>query len=154
MAYRSLFDPVVLADVRARVDRLTPNLRPRWGTLDAQRLCCHMADALRIGLGEIEVEPAAPGFMTSRLGRWMVIDSPLPWPRGIKAPEAFFSSPVEINQFERDRMRLHDVLVRFSQGGKAGVAWGVSPVFGALTAAQWARLNARHCDHHLRQFGI
>lgn len=154
MAYRSLFDGAVRADVVARLDRLTPNQRPRWGSLDAPRLLCHLADALRISLGEIDAGAPKPGFMCSRLGRWMAIDSPMPWPKGITVPEAFFTTPTEPHQFERDRMILRDVILRFAQGPAASAKWGVSPAFGALSPQQWARLDARHCDHHFRQFGI
>jgi hypothetical protein len=140
--------------VRARVDRLLPIQRPHWGSLDAPRLLCHLADALRIGLGEIAPGPTVPGFMTSGLGRWLAIDSPLPWPKGMIVSEAFFSSPVESDRFERDRMRLHGLVERFAQGEAASGRWGISPSIGALTPAQWGRLSARHCDHHLRQFGL
>lgn len=152
--YRSLFAAEVRAEVLARIDRLTPAHRPRWGKLDAVRLLCHLTDAVRISLGEIDAGPVQPGFMTSRLGRWLAIDSPMPWPKGITVPEAYFSTAPEPNQFERDRMRLRDQLSRLAQGAAASQRWGVSPVFGALSADQWGRLNARHCDHHLRQFGV
>ena len=152
MAYRSLFDAAVRSDVLARIDVLTPNRRPRWGTLDAHRVLCHMTDALHIGLGELDAGPVKSGFMTSRVGQWLVIDSPFPWPKGVAVPEVFFTTAVEANQFERDRMRLHHVIGRFAQGSAASQRWGVSPVFGVLGPEQWARLSARHCDHHLKQF--
>lgn len=153
MAFRSLFTPAVRTEMRERLDRLLPGTRPRWGKLDAPRLLCHLADSLRISLGEIDAGPHQPGFMSSRLGRWLVIDGPMPWPKGIAVPEAFFSTPVEPSQFERDRMVLHDLIERFARGSSAETRWGVSPNFGALSPDQWARLNARHLDHHFRQFG-
>jgi len=153
MAYRSLFQAQVRGDVLAHLDALTPNQRPRWGRLDVQRMFCHLIDALHIGLGELDAGPVKTGFMSSRVGQWLVIDSPFPWPKGVAVPEAFFTTVAEPNQFEHDRMRLHQTIERFSQGPAASLHWGISPVFGRLSPEQWARLGARHCDHHLKQFG-
>lgn len=149
----SLFDPAVRAGILARLDRLLPNARPRWGTLTPQRMLCHLADSLRISLGELDAGPAGRGFAASALGRWLVIDAPLPWPHGLRVPEPFFTTPAEPGAFERDRMALRALLERFS-GPQATPRWGSSPLLGALAPAQWARLNARHCRHHLRQFGL
>jgi hypothetical protein len=32
--------------------------------------------------------------------------------------------------------------------------WPVHPLFGPLSARAWGVLTIRHCDHHLRQFGV
>ena len=147
-----LSDPVVRAAMLARLDRLTPTTRPRWGGLTAPRLLCHLADSFRITFAELDAGPPIPGFASTGIGRWLAISSPLPWPKGIRVPEAFFTTPAETGTFERDRVALRDLIERFADPGRVA-RWGVSPAFGALSATQWSRLSARHLDHHLRQFG-
>jgi LPS sulfotransferase NodH len=43
---------------------------------------------------------------------------------------------------------------RFASGGPAGCAQHPHSFFGPLTPAEWAELNYKHLDHHLRQFGV
>ena len=148
-----LAKPSVRAVLLARLGRLTPSSRARWGALDASRLLCHLADSLHVALGELDAGPLVPGFAATAVGRWLAISSPLPWPKGIRVPEGFFLTPAEAGAFERDRVVLRDLIGRFAEPGRIA-RWGVSPAFGALSATQWSRLCARHLDHHLRQFGL
>ena len=85
------------------------------------------------------------------LGRWFVIWSPIPWPKGkIKAPASFFATSPS-PRFEEDREALIEAVGRFEKPD--GIAWAESPFLGKLTPRDWAALNARHLDHHLSQFG-
>lgn len=145
-------DPAARAALAERLRRLAPDARPRWGTLDAPRMLAHLIDALRIGYGEHEPgtpDPPAPRFFATALGRWLVIDAPLPWPKGkAKSPPEWFATAP--GDFDADRERLIAELERFDEPRER---WGASPIFGALSPAQWGRLSWRHIDHHLRQFG-
>jgi len=130
---RSLFDHVVRDRLRVRIDHLTPVTRPRWGTMNAQRALCHLADALRIMFGEHSAGPLqGPAFLRSGVVRWVVIASPLPWPKGLKTGEAFMVTPAEPGAFERDRVAVHDLIARCT-GPEATPRWGIHPVFGDLS---------------------
>jgi len=82
------------------------------------------------------------------LGRWLVISSPFPWPKGVQVPPVMFES--DPGDFEADRQQVVAYVERFAAGPQQD--WGVSPAFGPLKPTGWARLNWRHLDHHLRQF--
>ncbi len=147
---QTLFDPKAREQVLARIARLSPEARARWGRLTVDRMVVHLVDGLKVAFGESESE-FQPGILSTRLGRWMVIDAPIPWPRGkVDAPEVFFRTDPSAD-FERDRDTLHDYVERFARGPEQ--VWGRSPLLGNLGPEQWARLNWRHIDHHLRQFG-
>ena len=140
------------ARLRERLLRLPPDARPRWGALDAGAMLCHLVDSLRIAYGEQEPgtpERPVPAFFRTRLGRWLVIDSPLPWPKGrLRSPVEWFATPR--SDFEADRQLLLAEMDRFDEPRERR---GCSPAVGPLDAAQWGRLCWRHCDHHLKQFG-
>jgi len=147
----SLLDAPTRERFLERIRALPPEARPRFGTLTADRMVCHLHDGLRIAFGELK-PPRQRTPLKNALGRWLVIWSPIPWPKGrIKAPPSFFATPPS-PRFEEDREALLAAVRRFERPDD--VAWGESPFLGRLGPRDWAALNARHLDHHLSQFGV
>ena len=147
---KSLFEPAVRDETIRRLRQVRADACPAWGTLTAPRMMCHLLDSLKISFGDVPVT-FKPNPLANALGRWFVISCPLPWPRGrLKAPPIFFAT-APAPEFEQDRAAVIAGLERFARG--PAQAWGISPFLGPLTPEQWAKLNYRHCDHHLRQFG-
>jgi hypothetical protein len=146
----SLLDAAARDVIVARIRALGPDATPRFGTLTAGRMVCHLLDGLKIAFGELQPEPVFSPLRNA-LGRWLVIWSPIPWPKGkVKAPPGFFSTAPAA--FEADRDALVEYVKRFERPGE--VSWGMSPLLGTLDAREWAALNARHLEHHLSQFGV
>ena len=56
--------------------------------------------------------------------------------------------------FEAERQRLLGLIASFAAGGPAGCTKHPHSFFGPLTPVEWAELNYKHLDHHLRQFGV
>lgn len=132
----------------ARLKRLTPHAQPRWGSLDASRMLCHLADAQDAGLGDLEVKPTGPRafrhFPLKHLAIYVV-----PMPRNTKAPPEMLTT--HPGDFEDDRRRVLEGMSRM-----ATAPLGQGPdhfLLGRLTWDQWNILNWKHIDHHLRQFG-
>ena len=61
----TLFSRSTRAKIHARLDQLSPASIPHWGTMPAREMVCHVADHLRVALGDIE---ARPGGLAVRLG--------------------------------------------------------------------------------------
>ena len=147
----SLLDSATREDFIRRVRAVASDARPRFGTMTPERMLCHVLDGLRIAFGEVKPDPVRSPLRNA-LGKWFVIWSPDPWPKGrIKAPPAFFWT-VPGPELEADRERLVEYVKRFERPDE--IAWGTSPFLGKLDAREWAALNARHLDHHLSQFGV
>jgi hypothetical protein len=150
---KNWFNAADAADLLRRLERLTPEAKPRWGRFTPGALVCHLADPVRVALGEKQAKRlntflAAPGI--SHLAVWI-----LPWPKGAPTapeflPDHGMTSPTE---FERDKHTLVDVLQRFSRVPR-DQPLAPSPGFGRLSRGAWGRLVWRHLDHHLRQFGL
>ena len=136
------------AEILRRLGRLTPETRPGWGGLTAPRLLCHLADQLRVAMGEISVVPTDT-LLSRTLLKWLVVYTPLKAPPGkVKAPpEMLRSSP---GGWASDLERCRGLIGRV---GTAPVS-AVHPTFGRLTPDGWGRLGWKHLDHHLRQFGL
>ena len=148
----SMFREPDRAAIIARIDRLVPGAPRRWGTMTAPQMLWHLDAQLRSLLGELEVAPRGNAVLRSAIVKWLVIDSPMPWPRGKlpTSPEFTRHAP---GDWPDDVARLKRDLERWAARGlDAGAC--VHPAFGPLGAAQTGRLVWRHFDHHLRQFGV
>jgi hypothetical protein len=140
------------ADRRAlqdRLQRLNAGTPGRWGKMTAPQMVTHLADALRMALGDLPCEPKRVPLRYPPLKQLVVYW--LPWPEGAPtAPELISRAPASwatevadvVNLLERVARQPRDV--RFPE----------HPAFGRLSRRAWGVLVHRHTDHHLRQFGV
>jgi hypothetical protein len=140
-------NPADKAVIVTRLRSLTPDTKPLWGMFTAPRMICHLADTLRVPLGDI---PTTPGgsILTRTIGKWLVVHTPL------KPPHAKVQTlPVMLTTapgiWAEDLNSCESLLDRI--GSLATDA--VHPRFGRLSPAEWGLLVWKHHDHHLRQFG-
>ncbi len=87
------------------------------------------------------------------LVKWIALYAPFRWPKGVPTrPEMDQNiggtQPVDFNQ---DRAKLTTIIDRFSDPARED--WGMHPMFGRISKADWLRWGYLHADHHLRQFG-
>ncbi len=74
----------------------------------------------------------------------------LPFPKHAPTAPQLQRAP---GAWEREVADLNAVLGRFVARDRAA-EWPEHPAFGPLSAHAWGVLAYRHCDHHLRQFGL
>ena len=143
----TLLDAAERAALVSRLRRLQPTTRPKWGTLTAPKMVCHLGDSLRIGLGELPCkrEDTLP---RRTLLKWLVVWSPVSPPPGKiqTAPEMLTSAPAT---WAQDVATLERLIERIGTTPCSAV----HPFFGPLSHGGWGRLSWKHVDHHLRQFG-
>lgn len=134
--------------VIARLGRLSPTATPQWGTLTAPKMVTHVTDALRAGFGELPVE-RFPGPLQHWPLNALVIYV-LPWPKGAPtAPELLARTPAE---WQEGIAALTAAIDRFAARSPQDT-WVPHAAFGHINGKAWGRLQFRHLDHHLRQFG-
>jgi hypothetical protein len=136
------------AEILARLRALTPTSQPRWGGLTAPRVLCHLADQLRIGLGDIPTRSQS-SFGSRTLLKWLVVYTPLRAPPGKvqTSPEMLTSTPAG---WDVDLRACEQLVERLA----TATSTPRHPFFGALSPSGWGRLAWKHLDHHLRQFGV
>lgn len=144
---RTLLDPTARAELVQRLRRVTPESDRRWGRMTAPLMICHLADHLRVGLGEVPVREFSTPFRRTVL-KWIGVDLPIPWPHGLRTAREMQST--QPTDWEGDVAAVEALIERVAMGGAAGV----HPLFGTLTPRAWARLSWKHVNHHLRQFGV
>jgi hypothetical protein len=144
---KSIFTPGVRDELARRLDRLGPTSERLWGEMSVGQVLPHLADQLRIALGEIRVDPI-PNPYNRGLRRYLAIHV-LPWPKCAQTHPAFFTAaPAELAADRAALAALLDEVLKRGPGGE----WHPHPMFAHLSGRSWGVLMARHLDHHLRQF--
>jgi hypothetical protein len=132
-----------------RLQRLTPDTTPQWGKLDAPRLLCHLVDTVAMALGDLPTRSANTKAFHHFPLKHLILYV-LPFPKNVTtAPELLATAP---SDFEADRQRVVDSIGRMA--AKPRGMGPEHPFFGPLTNEEWNALQAKHLDHHLRQFGL
>jgi len=142
----TILDPARREALLQRLRRLQPTAPARWGTLTAPRMLSHLADSLRVAVGELPAK-RVDSLPSRTLAKWIVVYSPVrPPPGKIRtSPEMLTSEPAS---WAEDLARVEALIGRIASG-----EGGRHPFFGPLTPGGWGRLTWKHVDHHLRQFG-
>lgn len=148
----TLWNPADRAALISRVNKLNASSVSRWGKMTIAEVTTHMVEGFKIALNEKAVE-VIPGKRPSGFVLWLIIFSPLPWPKGklITAKE-YLADSSEIQQLDAYKKSLIACLQRFSQTPES-MQFGKHAFFNELTPEQWGALMYRHTDHHLKQFG-
>ena len=110
-------------------------------------MLCHLADNLRVALGDVPCKPVHT-FASRTLVKFLVVNTGIAPPRGKiqTAPEMLASRPAT---WESDLAACVTLVERVGTGS----ARAVHPAFGPLSAEEWGRLCWKHTNHHLVQFG-
>ncbi|MDQ2666778.1 MAG: DUF1569 domain-containing protein [Gemmatimonadota bacterium] len=146
---RSLHSDIERRVLNERVRRLTPDTVPRWGKMNAAQMVAHLTNAMRMATGELPVRGKRHPARLFPLKQLLIYVLPLPknLPTATelidRAPEPF------TGEIEAFRAAVEDFGSR-----PRNFAWPDHPLFGAMSRRDWGALAYRHCDHHLRQFGV
>src|SRR5690242_19551533 len=80
--------------VLTRIRQVRPDTPRKWGQMDAPRMLCHIADQMRVAVGELGSTPSFK-FLSRSLLKWLVVNTGLQPPPGKvqTAPEMLTTSP-------------------------------------------------------------
>ncbi len=146
----TLLDAQDRASLIERAGQLVLTSPPRWGQMDAPQMVRHCAEALRGSLGDVRHRPLGRRLFHTRLVKHLFLRV-LPFPKGAPtSPELRMTEPAEL---EAERGRFVELLGRYATP-PPGDGRAEHPLFGVLSREEWAVLEYKHLDHHLRQFGV
>lgn len=142
------------SEVIERLRRLRMDSQRHWGKMTPHQAICHLNDSFKCKTGEIRGSRTDNWFSRSVM-KWVALQSPLPWPHGIKTMPQFDQQigGTPPDDFERDRMQLEAMIEIFCEPLEPA-SLQPHPIFGQMAEAEWMRWGYLHCDHHLRQFGV
>ena len=142
-----LHDRTTREALRARLDTLQPTAVRQWGTMTPDQMLKHLNIALSVCRGQTTFAPMKmpiPG----PIFRFFAANFPLPK----DAPTHPDFRVRERCDFAAEKARCLTLIEEFARK-PIDSAWPESPLFGRVTGKFNSRVQAKHLDHHLRQFG-
>jgi hypothetical protein len=145
---KSIWQDESRKELSDRVVGLAWDRRAQWGKFTAPRMVCHLADSLRMAMGDLPVKSRHLPIRYPPLKQLIIYVAPFP-KSASTAPELLTRQP---RDWTTDIADLQGLLDR-AAGMATTEMWPEHPLFGTLSRRAWGVLIYRHMDHHLRQFG-
>ena len=148
----TLFDQQVHQDILVRIDNLTENSSSIWGKMNVAQMVKHCQIPLLVANGKVELSEK-PGFVKKMVFKFYkpIMYNDKPWPENITTPKDFKVIDTPIFEVERDQLKI---IVTEFHSKALNMHWPKHPFFGNFKTDQWGRMQYKHLDHHLRQFGV
>jgi hypothetical protein len=148
-----MFIETDLETVLAHLNKLTPEAKPAWGKMSAQRMVEHLTDTLRVATGEKPQQLLIPEEKVERMVAFLYTDKPMA--QNMEVPFAKEGTPLRHDELELAIDEFVDVYLEFQElfAGNPELKT-VHAYYGPLNYEQWDLLNKKHLTHHFTQFGI
>lgn len=143
---RMIHDPAVRKSIEERLMALRPDAPRQWGSMTPDQMLWHINQFLAFSLGDATPEAKKNPIPPAVLRFFLLY---MPWPKG--APTHKNARPTGNHDFAAERERCLALIERFVSK-PIEASWPSDPAFGEITGLFASRLQARHFDHHLRQF--
>ena len=125
---KSIFDEATYKEVVERFNKLSADSEGLWGKMSVGQMLWHCQIFFK---------------------KSMYNDKP--WRKNL--PTTPFARAKEEKDFEVEHKKLQE-LVKELYNLRDRKDWNAHPIFGDFTHEQWGKLEYKHLDHHLRQFGV
>lgn len=152
MALPSVFEEQTTQNLINRLNKLTPEMKPKWGKMDAAKLLAHLNVTYDLAYERI---PNKLNFFMKLMMKLFVknlVTNDVPYKKNER------TAPVFIIQNDRDFEKEKAILIaNLKDTASKGVGFfegRVNTSFGPLKASEWSNMFYKHLDHHFNQFGI
>ena len=142
-----LHDRTTREALRSRLAGFQPTAVRQWGKMTPDQMLKHLNIALSVCLGKTTFAPMKMP-MPGPIFRFFAAN--FPFPKGAPTHPDFCVG--ERCDFDAEKTRCLTLIDEFAQKPIES-AWPESPIFGKVTGKFNSRVQAKHLDHHLRQFG-
>ncbi|HPF11435.1 MAG TPA: DUF1569 domain-containing protein [Flavobacteriaceae bacterium] len=145
---KSLLEEAGYRDIKVRLAQLNENSKRHWGKMEVGQMAHHCQYPLKIA---IKNELVKPKFNPIVLFFKKAMYNDKPWRKNL--PTAPQLKVTETKNFETEKTQLVQLVDAFYDL-KDREIWNPHPMFGKFTMEQWGKMEYKHLDHHLRQFGV
>lgn len=146
---KSILDKSTFQEINDRLEKLTEQSERQWGSMTPGQMVCHCQGPLNIMLQK-EDYGLKPNWLINLLFKKTMYSDKL-WRKNLPTVKIF--KQTEDKDLSVEKPKLMGLLNELgSQLDKEH--WGDHPAFGKFTNEQWGKMQYKHLDHHLRQFGL
>ncbi|HEY4304843.1 MAG TPA: DinB family protein [Gemmatimonadaceae bacterium] len=144
-----LHDPIVGNAIRSRVNALTPSSTRACGKMTPDQMLRHCSVTLEAAMGCTSHSPMSVPMPRSIL-KFLVLN--MPWPQGAQTHPDWVAD--DRDDFQTEKTRCLSLIDEFTATPLDAKVWAPPPGFGKMSGRDHSRLQAKHLDHHLRQFSV
>ncbi len=142
-----------LENILPYFEKLSPESKPLWGSMSAQRMVEHLTDTLKIATGENPQKLEIPADRIERMQAFLESDKPMA--QNIEVPFAKKDTGLRHEELELAVDEFVDTWLHFEELYEQNPELKeLHPFYGQLSYEQWQRLNSKHLTHHFTQFGL
>ncbi len=148
---KSVFDPVDVKELLARIDALTPGSRPLWGKMNVAQMLAHCNVTYELVYDNTHPKPN--GFVRLLLKLFVKpsVVNDKPYRHNLRTAPVFLVT--DEKSFAAEKGRLVGYVKKTLELGQPYFEQRESNSFGPLSGKEWNNTFYKHLDHHLRQFG-
>ena len=148
---KNVFDAKVTQELIDRTNKLQPKVHPAWGKMSVAQMLAHCNVIYELVYDNKHKKPnPLMKFVLKAFVKKAVV-SETPYKQNGQTAPAFVVK--EDKDFEQEKKRLINYLLKTQQLGEAHFDKKESHYFGPLSKAEWNNMFYKHLDHHLKQFG-
>ena len=136
----------------ARIQKLNAESKPLWGKMSVGQMLAHANVSYEL---VYENKHPSPNFMAKIFLKLIIkniVVNEKPYKHNSPTGKVFVIN--ETKDFEFEKKRLIDFILKTEQVGEVYFKGKESNSFGPLTTQEWSNMFAKHLDHHLAQFGV
>ncbi|MEO6346851.1 MAG: DUF1569 domain-containing protein [Aquaticitalea sp.] len=148
---KSLFDSDTHREVLRRIHQLDAQKQAKWGTMDVVKMLRHSQRPLEVANGTLVLKKPNPVMKLLFKVFKSTMYNDTPWKKSMPTAKEFLVS--DTDDFVTEKQRLIDQLNTFVKKS-TNLHWPEHPAFGKFKTDQWGKMQYKHIDHHLRQFGV
>ncbi len=148
---KSLFDSNTHQEVLHRIEQLDEQKQPNWGKMTVVEMLRHSQRPMEVANGKLSLEkPNAVMKLIFKLFKSTMYNDE-PWKQNLPTVKEFLVRETENFQTEKEGLIAN--LYEFEKKS-TNLHWPEHPAFGKFSTDQWGKMQYKHIDHHLRQFGV
>jgi hypothetical protein len=148
---RFLYSPEVYKECLNRIEKLTPESQPQWGSMTVSQMLSHCAEIQEVSNGkELKNTPFLVKLIKGMIRKMVVNEKP--YPKNTKTHPQYKQTTVR--DFKAEKKRLFSALDEFVNKDKEQAKQLIHPLFGEMSAEEKGWSMYKHLDHHLKQFDV
>jgi hypothetical protein len=141
-----LHNPAVRSSIEARLDAIRLDSPRQWGRMSVDQMLWHVNQFLAASIGEGTLTTQKSPIPAPLMKFFLIY---MPWPKS--APTNKSAVAEGKHDLEAERARCKALIAKFVSRPVDG-EWPVDPSFGPVSGQFASKLQAKHLDHHFRQF--
>ncbi len=146
---KSFFEDGVYNEITSRIQNLNSDTQAQWGKMNVGQMLHHCQLPLNVILEKKDYN-LKPNWLINLLFKKTMYSDKL-WKKNLPTAPRF--KVTDSYEFDTEKTTLLS-LVDELNAQREKTEWQDHPAFGKLTKDQWGKMQYKHLDHHLRQFGV